>query len=158
MFDEFFQFFLLQVASIPPLNMSWVCNLYYFLACTSERCCAIFFCFGQLQVHHGTWVGFVICTTFYFLACSSEMLCYYCKTASLKGCQIEKFFSPKNLGYYFQQHPERLQTCNQQNNGSWVTSEVILQLWYVLCTCTVFFGPLFMQQLTTNGTQSSCLT
>jgi len=72
--------------------MSWVCNLYYFLACTSEMLC-YFFCFGQLRVHHWTWVGFVICTSFWLVAvrCCAIIV----RTASLKGCQIEKFSPPR---------------------------------------------------------------
>jgi hypothetical protein len=92
MFDEAFQLFLLRAAPSPPPNMSWVCNLYYFLALYKWDAVLFFLLWAALSPPlNMSWV----CNLYNFLACSSEMLCYYCKTASLKGCQIEKFSPPR---------------------------------------------------------------
>ncbi len=118
--------------------MSWVCNLYDFLACTTEMLC-YFFCFGQLRVHHWTWAGLVICTTFWLVAvrCCAIIV----KTASLKGCQIEKFSPPRTWDTTFNNTQKDYRLAINKTTAAGVTSEVILQLQYVLCTCTAFFPP-----------------
>jgi hypothetical protein len=84
-------------------------------------------------------LGFVICTTFWLVAvrCCAIIV----KTASLKGCQIEKFSRPRTWDTTFNNTQKDYRLAINKTTAAGVTSEVILQLGYVLCTCTAFFLP-----------------
>jgi hypothetical protein len=140
MFDEFFLIFSC-FGQLQVHHRTWGVG---FVICTTfwlvqVRCCAIFSALGSSRVHHWTWVGFVICTTFWL--CISEMLCYYCKTASLKGCQIEKFSPPRTWDATFSNTQKDYGLAiNKTTAAGWLLKSSCLQLRYVLCTCTAFFS------------------